>query len=236
MSETDRGAVMVIGGTAGIGREIARHYADKGRDVVLTGRDVDRCAKIAAEIGGNTSSLAVDLSRPETIGAALADAGPVSHLVLAAIERDNNTATDFNIAGASYLVTLKLVGYVEVVHQLLPKMTPNSSIVVFGGQAKERPYPGAVTVATVNGGVVGMVTALAVELKPIRVNAIHPGIVGDSPFWQEKPPEVLEGFRSRTPTGRLATMRDVVSAVEFLLENESVNGQHLAVDGGWLLQ
>lgn len=236
MSETDRGAVMVIGGTAGIGREIAKHYADKGRDVVLTGRDVDRCAKIAAEVGGNTSSLAVDLSRPETIGAALAEAGPVEHLVLAAIERDNNTAADFNIAGASYLVTLKLVGYIEVVHQLLPKMTPSSSIVVFGGQAKERPYPGAVTVATVNGGVVGMVTALAVELKPIRVNAIHPGIVGDSPFWREKPPEVLEGFRSRTPTGRLATMRDVVSAVEFLLENESVNGQHLAVDGGWLLQ
>jgi NAD(P)-dependent dehydrogenase (short-subunit alcohol dehydrogenase family) len=93
-----------------------------------------------------------------------------------------------------------------------------------------------VTVATVNGGVVGMVTALAVELKPIRVNAIHPGIVGDSPFWRDRPAEVLEGFRSRTPTGRLATMRDVVSAVEFLLENESVNGQHLAVDGGWLLQ
>jgi NAD(P)-dependent dehydrogenase (short-subunit alcohol dehydrogenase family) len=232
----DRGAVIVIGGTAGIGREIAKHYADQGRDVVLTGRDADRCAKIAAEVGGNTSSVAVDLSRPETIGAALADTGPVEHLVLAAIERDNNTAADFNIAGASYLVTLKLVGYVEVVHQLLPKMTPSSSIVVFGGQAKERPYPGAVTVATVNGGVVGMVTALAVELKPIRVNAIHPGIVGDSPFWRDRPAEVLEGFRSRTPTGRLATMRDVVSAVEFLLENESVNGQHLAVDGGWLLQ
>ena len=239
MSETertDRGAVMVVGGTAGIGREIAKYFADKGRDVVLTGRDTDRCAKIAAEVGGNTSSLAVDLSRPETIAAALADAGPVEHLVLAAIERDTNTAADFDIAGASYLVTLKLVGYVEVVHQLLPKMTPSSSIVVFGGQAKERPYPGAVTVATVNGGVVGMVTALAVELKPIRVNAIHPGIVGDSPFWRDKPAEVLEGFRSRTPTGRLATMRDVVSAVEFLLENESVNGQHLAVDGGWLLQ
>ncbi|HKE53103.1 MAG TPA: SDR family NAD(P)-dependent oxidoreductase, partial [Actinomycetes bacterium] len=104
MSETertDRGAVMVVGGTAGIGREIAKYFADKGRDVVLTGRDTDRCAKIAAEVGGNTSSLAVDLSRPETIAAALADAGPVEHLVLAAIERDTNTAADFDIAGAS---------------------------------------------------------------------------------------------------------------------------------------
>lgn len=235
VDRSDRGAVVVIGGTAGIGREIAKRYAERGRDVVLTGRDADRAAKIAAEVGGDTIGLAVDLGKPDTIGAALAEVGPVEHLVLAAIDRDHNTAADFDIAGALYLVTLKLVGYVEVVHQLLPRMSPSSSILLFGGQAKERPYPGAVTVATVNGGVVGMVTALAVELKPIRVNAIHPGIVGDSPYWRDRPPEVLEGFRSRTPTGRLATMHDVVSAVEFLLENPSVNGQHLAVDGGWLL-
>jgi NAD(P)-dependent dehydrogenase (short-subunit alcohol dehydrogenase family) len=106
---------------------------------------------------------------------------------------------------------------------------------VFGGRAKDRPYVGAMTVATVNGGVSGMVRALGVELAPIRVNAIHPGIVGDSPFWSEKPDSVLEGFRSRTPTGKLATMQDVVAAVVFLLENRSVNGVELDVDSGWLM-
>ena len=64
---------------------------------------------------------------------------------------------------------------------------------------------------------------MALELAPIRVNAIHPGIVGDSPFWAGKPPEVLEGYRRRTPTGRLATMADIVDAVDFLLENRGVN-------------
>ena len=63
-----------------------------------------------------------------------------------------------------------------------------------------------------------MVNTMALELAPIRVNAIHPGIVGDSPFWAAKPDAVLEGFRSRTPTGRLATMADIVGAVDFLLD------------------
>ena len=106
---------------------------------------------------------------------------------------------------------------------------------LFGGLAKDRPYPGSTTVTTVNGAVTTMVTAFAVELAPIRVNAIHPGIVGDSPFWASKPPAVLEAFRNRTPTGRLATMADVVDAVAFLLENRSVNGVNLRVDGGTLL-
>jgi NAD(P)-dependent dehydrogenase (short-subunit alcohol dehydrogenase family) len=80
-----------------------------------------------------------------------------------------------------------------------------------------------------------MVHALAVELAPIRVNAIHPAIVGDSPYWSQKPEAVLEGFRSRTPLGRLVSMQDVVGAVAFLLENRSVTGVNLPVDGGWLL-
>ena len=55
-------------------------------------------------------------------------------------------------------------------------------------------------------------------MAPIRVNALHPGIVGDSPFWADKPPGVLEGYVSRTPTRRLATMQDIVEGIDFLLE------------------
>jgi NAD(P)-dependent dehydrogenase (short-subunit alcohol dehydrogenase family) len=229
------GSVVVIGGTRGLGLEIARRYADQGREVVVTGRDPAGAQEVAKELGSHATGVGLELTRPEEIGAALADVGHVDHLVLAAIDRDDNTARDYDLAGALRLVTLKLVGYTEVVHQLCGRMDADSSVVVFGGRAKDRPYVGAMTVATVNGGVSGMVRALAVELAPIRVNAIHPGIVGDSPFWSEKPEEVLEGFRSRTPTGRLATMRDVVDAVVFLLENRSVNGVELDVDSGWLI-
>jgi NAD(P)-dependent dehydrogenase (short-subunit alcohol dehydrogenase family) len=148
----------------------------------------------------------------------------VKYLALVAIQRDENTIKDFNIDHAIVLVTLKLVGFAEVVHVLLDRLAPDSSIVLFGGQAKDRPYPGSTTVSTVNGGVSGMVKTLAWELAPIRVNAIHPGITGDSPYWDGKPRAVLEGHRSKTITQKLATMDEIVAGTRFLLENESVDG------------
>lgn len=224
-------SVVVVGGTSGIGLEVARHFASAGDDVVLTGRDAGRAEEIAKEIGARAA--AVELAEPENIAAALAGVERVDHLVLAAIDRDHNTAADYAIDRAVRLVTLKLVGYTEVVHALLPKMHPDSSIVLFGGQALQRPYPGSTTVSTVNGGVTGLVHTLACELAPIRVNGIHPGIVGDSPYWTGKP---LDAVVSRTPTGRLPTMADIRDAVVFLLRNSSVNGVNLPVDGGWLLK
>ncbi|MEU1275137.1 SDR family oxidoreductase [Streptomyces sp. NPDC005799] len=226
-------SVLVVGGTSGIGREFARVRAERGDEVVLTGRDAERAATVAKETGAR--GLALDLSRPREIAEALADVGRVDHLVLAGVSRDENRAIDYDITAALRLVTLKLVGYTEVVHVVRPRMTDDSAIVIFGGQAKERPYPGATTVATVNAGVRGLVNTLAVELAPVRVNAIHPGVVGDSPYWKAKPEEVLAALRAKTPTGRLATMADVVDAVDFLLRNRSVNAVELSVDGGWLL-
>ena len=225
------GCVLVVGGNRGIGRAIAKHYADAGDEVVLTATDADRAQAAAAEIGGKTTGLELDLTKPREIGPALASVGPVKHLVIVAIDRDDNRIADYSIERALHLVTLKLVGYTEVIHTLLDRLSPNSSIVLFGGLAKDRPYPGSTTVSTVNGGVVGLVRTLVSELAPMRINAIHPGIVGDSPFWSGKN---LDHILARTPTKRLTEMADIVDAVRFLLENRAVNGIDLRVDGGWM--
>ena len=226
------GAVVVVGGTRAIGHEIARHYADVGREVVLTGRDPEHVRTAVGALGGRATGVAFDLAEPTSIAAALADVGPVQRLVLAAIDRDANSVAEYSIERAIRLVTLKLVGYTEVVHTLHGRLTDDASIVLFGGMAKQRPYPGSTTVSTVNGGVVGLTRTLVEELKPLRVNSLHPGIVGDSPFWAEKPAAV-ESYRSQTPTGQLARMADIVGATVFLLENPAVNGVDLIVDGGW---
>jgi NAD(P)-dependent dehydrogenase (short-subunit alcohol dehydrogenase family) len=227
-------SILVAGGTSGIGRGIAQHYADQGHEVVLTGRDLQRAENVAKEVGGSTRGLDLDLARPDLLAEKLARIERLDHLILAAIERDQNTAADYNIVSATRLVTLKLVGYTEVVHAVLPRLSQDGSVVLFGGLAKDRPYPGSTTVSTVNGGVIGLVHTLAVELAPIRVNAIHPGIVGDSPTWAARP-EAVERVVGRTPTGRTVEMADIVDAVDFLVRNRSVNGVNLAVDGGWLL-
>jgi len=225
---------IVIGGTQGLGKELARLLVERGESVILTGRDRTRADAIAGEIGRGARGLAVDLARPQEIGAALRDVGEVKHVVIAAIERDVNTVRDYNVERAIKLATLKLVGYTEVVHVLAPRLTPDASIVLFGGLAKDRPYPGSTTVTTVNGAVSSMVRTMAVELAPVRVNAIHPGIIGDTPEWAGKQ-EALERTIARTPTRRLATMHDIAGATLFLLDNQGVNGINLRVDGGWLL-
>ncbi len=224
-------SVVVVGGTSGIGREIAQYFADSGDRVTLTGRDAARAAAVAKEIGGGTTGIAIDLAVPKDIGPALAGVGAVDDLVLAAAERDANTVSDYDIDRALQLVTTKLVGYTEVVHALRSRIPPDGALVLFGGQALMRPYPGSTTVSTVNGAVIGLMHTLVVELAPIRVNVIHPGIVGDSPYWRDRD---LGPVVARTPCGRLAQMSDIADAVRFLLRNPAVNGVSLNVDGGWL--
>ncbi|MFI5226562.1 MAG: SDR family NAD(P)-dependent oxidoreductase [Candidatus Limnocylindrales bacterium] len=225
------GTVVVVGGTRAIGLEVVRHYASTGREVILTGRHAEHVAEAVKSVPGRVRGLTFDLAEPESIAPALADVGPVRYLVLAAIDRDSNSVREYDIANGLRLVTLKLVGYTEVIHTLLPRMDDETAIVLFGGMAKERPYVGSTTVSTVNGGVVGLTRTLVAELRPIRVNSLHPGVVGDSPYWEEREAAVAANT-ARTPINRLATMQDVVGAVAFLLENRSVNGIELYVDGG----
>jgi NAD(P)-dependent dehydrogenase (short-subunit alcohol dehydrogenase family) len=228
------GSVVVVGGTQGLGRVLAQSYADEGREVIVTGRDQARAETAAEEIGGSARGIGFDLAEPHTIAAALESVGEVDHLVLAAIERDVNKVREYEIDAAVRLVTMKLVGYTEVVHALLPKLHDDSSILMYGGLARDRPYPGSTTVTTVNGGVTALVRTLVWELAPIRVNAIHNGIVGDSPQWRDMAPERHKALVDRTPIGRLVTMEESMSAARFLLENAGVNGINLNVDGGWM--
>ncbi len=229
--------IIVVGGTSGIGLEIARTVVANGDRVIITGRDQARTEGIAASIGERASAVALDISEPETIAEALRTVGDVHGLVLAAIERDQNNIRDYDIARATRLTILKLVGYTETVHALLDRLEPSvdTGIVLFGGRAKDLPYPGSTTVSTINGGVVGMINTLALELAPIRVNAIHPGIIGDTPWWSSKPPGVLDGYKSRTPAHELATTQDVVETTLFLLNSRGLTGQNLYVDRGWSL-
>ncbi len=228
--------ILVVGGTSGIGLEIAKEVVARGDNVILTGRDQERAEAVAASVGPNAQGLAVDISEPEAIAEALKPVGEVHGLVLAAIERDANTVREYDIARARRLVTLKLVGYTETVHALLDRLPASreTGIVLFGGRAKDAPYPGSTTVATINGGVEGLTHSMALELAPMRVNGLHPGIIGDSPFWADKPAAV-EGYESRTPGGKLATMGDVVHATMFLLDNQGISGASLYVDRGWRL-
>lgn len=231
-----KGTVVIAGATNSLGTSIAKHYVDREHRVVVSSRSMERAEALAKELGGDTVPVAFDLADPSTIGPALADVDDVLHVVVMGLYRDDNKVREYNYEEAIKLVTLKLVGYTEVVHVLHSRMRENASILVFGGLAKDQPYPGSTTITTVNGAMSTLINSLAIELSPIRANAIHPGQVGDSPAWMAKPKEVLDNLKSRTAMGRLVTVEEVTSASVFLLENGGVNGVNLRVDGGRMMK
>jgi NAD(P)-dependent dehydrogenase (short-subunit alcohol dehydrogenase family) len=222
---------VIVGGSSGIGAVIATRLAMGGDDVVITSRDAGRASEVAATIGRGARGLALDLSKPETVEAALADIREVDNLVITAIEQAVNAVHEFDITQAVRSVTVKLVGYTEVVRVLRPRFNPDASVVLFGGVARDRPYPGSTVVTAFNGGVSSLIKTLAIEIAPHRVNALHPGVVGDSPKWRDVPehPHI-----ARTPIGRLVTMDEVADATEFLLRNSGVNAHNLNIEGGLL--
>src|SRR5947199_3084886 len=99
-------AVVVVGGTSGIGLRLAETYAARGRKVVVTSRDLARAEATAASIDGSVTACAVDLASPQDIAGCLRDIGGVDRLVLGAVDRDENTVTDYDLVSATRLVTV----------------------------------------------------------------------------------------------------------------------------------
>ena len=228
----DEGAVVVVGGTRAIGFEIAKHYVEAGREVVLTGQSRETVDAAVAALDGRVTGLVFDLAEPGSIAPALAAVGPVHHLVLVAIDRDQNSIRDYDIAGATRLTTLKLVGYAEVVHALLdrlddvlvdrhvrrPGAVPALRRLDHGHDRQRRgrgPDPRARPRA---------------EADPRRTASTR-GSSATAPTGRTARPR-CDATRARTPTGRLVTMADIVAATAFLLESPALNGVELRVDGG----
>ena len=173
-------STLIVGGTGSIGLGIAKHRAKHGDHVTLTSRDAARAAHAARDVGGDVHGLALDLSSAHGIADALAQVGQVDHLILATAANDNshNTLASFDIDAAIDAVTVKLVGFTETIRVMRDRLTPSASVVVFGGLARNRPYPGSTMVTTFNAGVSGLVRTLALELAPIQSMRFIPVLSG----------------------------------------------------------
>jgi NAD(P)-dependent dehydrogenase (short-subunit alcohol dehydrogenase family) len=223
---------LVVGGSGGLGRAIAEHFVRRGDTVIVTSRDLTRAEAVARDLGAGTRALTLDLATPSTIEGALADVTGVDHVVMTAVGNAENTLARLDTTAAIAALTIKLVGYAETVRVLRDRFRPGASVVLFGGLAKERPYPGSTIVSTFNAGISGLIRTLAAEIAPFRVNALHPGLIGDSPRWRDVP---SPPHSERTPIGRLVTMAEIAGATEFLLGNGGMNAHDLYVDGGILI-
>lgn len=227
--------VVVIGGTRGLGSEIARAAAGRGDRVTVAGRNEGVAREQAAELGVNAVAGVCDLTDWDSLARFFDGIDVIDHLVLAALDRDNNDISDFRPDDSARTSLMKNVGYAASVHYALKKFTPTGSVLLFSGLSMWRPMPGSTTISMANAGVVGLMNSLATQIAPVRVNTITPGVVVGTDAVDHADPvrgEAYERLRLRTPAGRLPHTEDIVAAAFALMDNAGINGANLVVDGG----
>lgn len=216
--------LLVIGGSSGIGLATARRAVEAGWNVVVASRNPDR-ADVTAQ------KVTLDVTDDAAVRRALADLGPLDHLVSSTVARAGGLAKELDLDAARLAFETKLWGPLAAVQAA----DVRRSIVLLSGVAASTPMRGASSTAAVNGAVEALVRTLAVELAPVRVNAVSPGVI-DTPTWASMPADQREALFSRLadalPAGRIGGPDDVADGIWHLLTNEFVTGTVLHVDGG----
>ncbi|MDT8913010.1 SDR family oxidoreductase [Amycolatopsis sp. PS_44_ISF1] len=218
--------LLIVGGSSGIARQLAEDASGQGASVVLAGRR-------PVDVPGVTAAR-VDLADESSIRELAAEVGPLDYLVSLAADHANGPVGELDRDAVHRAFDAKVVGPILLAKHLAPQLREGGAILLFSGVAAWRPSPGLAVMATTNGAVSFLARALAVELAPIRVNALSPGIV-DSGSWDRMGAD-RDGFFEEVATGnparRVGRPEDIASAALLALTNPFLTGTTLHVDGG----
>jgi NAD(P)-dependent dehydrogenase (short-subunit alcohol dehydrogenase family) len=226
--------VLVIGRGSGIARAVALAARDAGAQVIAAGRDQE---KLAAAYAGEPGIEAetVDVTDEESIAALGKRLGTVDHVVSTASARARGRVADLDRDALRLSFDTKVLGPLMLAKHLAPRMAEGGSLVLFSGVAATKITVGTLGVAITNAAADTLARSLALELAPIRVNAISPGTI-DSGAWdalgEQAKAEFFAHLREVNPARRIGTTADVASTVLFALTSTFLTGQTLHIDGG----
>jgi NAD(P)-dependent dehydrogenase (short-subunit alcohol dehydrogenase family) len=231
--------VVVVGGSSGIGLSVAQQAASQGAKVVIVSSNAERIQKAVESISGDTQGHAVNVSDQGAVAAFFAKLGSFDHLVFTAgdsLHLRDLAATDLPQARRAF--ELRYWAALAAVKYGSPHIRKEGSIVLTTGIAGQRPQKGWVIAASVCGSIEALTRALAVELAPIRVNAVSPGVVRTN-LWQtmsaSERERLYESVGNRLPVGRVGDASEVAQAYLFLMQEGFGTGQIVVVDGGAVL-
>src|SRR4051794_657081 len=222
--------VVIMGGTSGIGVATAEKLTAAGAEVVVTGRDADRLAAVGDRA---TRAVAVDGTDADQVAAFFAELGEFDHLVLAFSSGAIGLSPFREISPADLRTAFegKLFGYVSAIQHA----QVTGSITMVSAASARAALPTTALLAAVNGAIERMVSPLAVELAPVRVNAVSPGVV-DTPWWSFLPEDErsaqLTAFGGQLPVGRVGRAEEVADAIAYLINAGFVTSTVLSIDGG----
>jgi len=234
---------VILGGTAGIGLAAAAQLLADGHAVTVAGRDADRLKdaldRLRAQapdpdaVAGRTA----DLTSRADLDALFAEAGPVDHLVVTAPGTGSvGPLAELDPAALAEAFDTKFTAVVRAVQAALPTLAKQGSITLVSASSAQCALPGTAGLAAVNGAVETLVPTLALELAPIRVNAVSPGVV-DTAWWDRIAPAeqraaVFASFVPAIPVGRVARPQEIADVIALLVRNGFMTGAVVPVDGG----
>lgn len=231
--------VVVIGGSSGIGFAVAEQVAAEGADVVIASSNADRVASAVTKLGSKAEGRTLDVSDERAIRSFFEKLGAFDHLVFTAgdsLQLIELAVMDFEKARQAF--ELRYWSALAAVKYGNSQIRPGGSIVLTTGIASQRPRKGWSLGASVCGAMEGLTRALAVELAPIRVNAVSPGVVRTN-LWQNIPEQdresMFENIGKSLPVGRVGEAHDIAQAYVFLMQEGFSTGQIVTVDGGTVL-
>lgn len=228
---------VIIGASAGIGEATAKAFAAQGAAVIITGRSKERLDQAAQRIGYPVQVAELDATNRGALDAFFATSGSMDHLVLAASP---------GAVGAGPIAALdevalrqafdgKFFAHVKAIQAALPHLRPDGSVTLITAASARAAFAGTAGIATVNGALEAMIAPLAVELAPLRVNAVSPGVI-DTQWWNGMPDNQRQAYfdavAAITPVRRVGKPEDVANAIVYLADAGFITGTVLECTGG----
>ena len=228
--------VIVFGGSSGIGMATAEVLLGAGAHVVLASRSLEKLENAKEKLGGNPETHPLDITLEDDVRRFFKNTGPFDHLVCTAVMGVNAPFLGMDTATARAVFETKFWGQYYAAKYGAPNIPSDGSITLFSGVASQKPVDGLSVLASVNGAIEALCRSLAVELGPIRVNAVSPAVI-DTPQYSRMPDDkrakYLEQYVSKLPVKRLGRPKDVAQTVLYLIQNGYVTGTLAEVNGGY---
>jgi NAD(P)-dependent dehydrogenase (short-subunit alcohol dehydrogenase family) len=227
--------VVVVGGTSGIGLSTAKAFLDESANVIIASRSASKLSEAKQMLGENVEAYELDFRIEEKVTDFFKKVGKFDHLVVTAGEGAMGHFSELPVANAREAFDSKFWGQYVTVRAAIPYLDQSGSITLTSGVYGKRPPKGASTLAAINSAIEGLVRGLAVELSPIRVNVVSPGIV-DTPVYAGMPEDerqkMFSGVAQQLPVGRIAQPEDIAESYVYLAKNGFTTGTVVLIDGG----
>jgi NAD(P)-dependent dehydrogenase (short-subunit alcohol dehydrogenase family) len=225
--------IIVAGGSSGIGLATARKLKKQGASVTITGRNPDKLNR-GKSLGLTTTR--VDSSDIEALKNLFLSMDHIDHLVISVGgARGMGNFKDLSLEDLRAGFEEKFWIQLYTLKAALPYLNPAGSITLITAISATANFPGTSGLAAINGALEIMIPIWAKELKPLRINAVSPGVI-DTGWWNFLPDELkqqtFEAYAPQTAVGRIGHPDDIAQAVQFLIENEYMTGKIIACDGG----